>query len=749
MRRLFWGSIATTLLLASLLAPAQAQDFPAPMLAELPSPAVPANLQVVAVGEREITFAWDPSESAVGYSITRQGLPAGDLATLETPTFTDRELSPDSEYCYTVRAIDSSGDSSQPSAELCAATSGHGWHCPEPSTALDLRNYVHANDIAVHGNHAYTADDYGLSIWEASESVLPQYIASWKGPDECEHIAVDGEIVYVADRDGVYVIDAAQTDAPVELARILLSEISALALSGDHLFVGSRNGLLQVHFVGDPTLPQLVGEFSDPPASGGYPASVTALDLVGTLAYVTWNMGRFTIIDVSTPAAPALLGSASVDIYTDKVWGNSNVALVSGDGGTDWIDVSDPSNPVTYGSDLASELQTQITHDVVFDGDLAYLKQGLAFKVVDLSDHRNPVVLGENYEPDAYRYRFAMVNKTALLTRTRLGGFMSIDASDPSAPVLISETARTGYANGITISEDVALGANGYAGLTITDLTSPTNPVLLASIDTPGYASNVAVSGATAYVADGGMGLQILEISDRENPILLAGFETADYANDVAICGGMVAVAQGIDLSEFVGVEFVDVADPAHPVLVAAVAVNADEALSIAATETMVYLGTNGGLAVVDVSEPDEPYLVKERSLWNSGGYDLVISGPLLFATSDYGVKVLDISDPDRPAVISTALPSRFISGIALDGTTAVVLSQGESLISGTRYYRNYILDLADPWNPVIASELFLNREAIGAALRDGIAYVTANPFLEVVTLDCGVPRRGSSRLSN
>ncbi len=725
----------TALFVLGPLAQAVAQDLGGPpndvnLLARIDcgigTPPVPTNLRAEAVGEREITLAWDPSEYATGYSIARRGMTVGTISAMDAPWFTDNKLSPDSEYCYTVRASDGGGDSTATSAEFCIATRGFGWGCPQLTTVLDLENYVHASDTAVYGHHAYTADDYGLSIWEVSEPALPQHIASWVGP-ECEHITVNGSgTAYVANLDEVIVIDVEDPAAPFEISRLPQRDISAIEVSGDHLFVGSRDGLL-VYFVGDATQPQLVGEYSDLP---GYPGlhRVFALDIVGDLAYVTWEASIVTILDVSAPEAPALLGWTNGE--KESVWGNGVLALVTGIS-TKWIDGSDPGNPVAY---ILPRPFINYLHDVVFDGDLAYMI-GSAFRVVDISDYYDPVVLGEFSLWGGHRLE--MINSTALLTRTSYGGFMALDVSDPGDPVLIGEAARTGYANRITLSGDLALQANGFAGWMLLDLGSPSKPALIAKIDTPGYARGIATSGTTAVVADDWKGLQIFDFSDPANPIQLAAFQTATSANDVAICGDLVAVAEGSMGDDAVGFEFVDVADPAHPVLVWAPEVDYDWAESVAASEKKFYLGTSSGLAIFDVSQPHQPYQVARLDVGHC--HDVAVSGPLLVAATAEGFVLIDVSDPFRPSHISwwgVGLMAR----VGFEGTTAVVQTE-----STPGYAHHYILDLADPWKPIV-SEYRTSRRSLGVVLRDGIIYAASNPFLEVFTLECGAPRRGSSR---
>ncbi len=96
------------------------------------APATPEGLAVTFVSGNEIDLSWMASTNAsdlgfVGYTVFRNGKL---LMSTAATNFTDRDLAPDTNYCYAVLAYNAQFISSQPSASVCTntlATPGSLW----------------------------------------------------------------------------------------------------------------------------------------------------------------------------------------------------------------------------------------------------------------------------------------------------------------------------------------------------------------------------------------------------------------------------------------------------------------------------------------------------------------------------------------------------------------------------------------------------------------------------------------------
>lgn len=93
-----------------------------------PAIAAPQNLNAVTVSSIQIDLAWDASTDVgkvAGYNIYRNGTK---ITSCSTTTYSDRTLSQNTNYCYTVAAYDTSGAESLKSNKVCAKTGiAPGW----------------------------------------------------------------------------------------------------------------------------------------------------------------------------------------------------------------------------------------------------------------------------------------------------------------------------------------------------------------------------------------------------------------------------------------------------------------------------------------------------------------------------------------------------------------------------------------------------------------------------------------------
>ncbi len=86
------------------------------------APTIPTNLKVTTVSPRQINISWDWSNDATGvkgYKIYRNGTL---LKSVTDIAISDTELSPSTEYCYTVSAYDAANNESSKSTQACATT---------------------------------------------------------------------------------------------------------------------------------------------------------------------------------------------------------------------------------------------------------------------------------------------------------------------------------------------------------------------------------------------------------------------------------------------------------------------------------------------------------------------------------------------------------------------------------------------------------------------------------------------------
>ena len=84
-------------------------------------PGAPSNLVATTMDATSIGLTWVAGENATGYNIYRDGVKVGDATGL---LYVDRNLTPGTYYCYTVKGVRGTVESEKESNQACATTAG-------------------------------------------------------------------------------------------------------------------------------------------------------------------------------------------------------------------------------------------------------------------------------------------------------------------------------------------------------------------------------------------------------------------------------------------------------------------------------------------------------------------------------------------------------------------------------------------------------------------------------------------------
>lgn len=267
----------------------------------------------------------------------------------------------------------------------------------------------------------------------------------------------------------------------------------------------------------------------DPPelisdtAPTGTLLSVRGIDVIGTWAFVTVQGsqaspgGAFDVWDVSDPTTPVhIVRHASATLLNPFYCRVVGHLLLVGDiriGGTagqqnGWItifDITDPTNPVERGTWL-TPIPNKGSRFVVQGPYIYVATQGPTIPsttdtldVIDFSDPDNPVRVGTvPLANDSFGADCSINNNIVYVAREGLGGVSIVDATDPTAPVVIGEQ----------------------------DLPAPATPP-------PGYApssTGVACNGGTLYIPD--LQANLVHAYDVTNPAAPSFLKTTDEGTD-------------------------------------------------------------------------------------------------------------------------------------------------------------------------------------------------------------------------
>jgi hypothetical protein len=219
----------------------------------------------------------------------------------------------------------------------------------------------------------------------------------------------------------------------------------------------------------------------------------------------------------------------------------------------------------------------------------------------------------------------------------------------PPVTGIVATLDTPGNATDVSIQQNVALIADGAAGVALVDLTDPLRPALLQQVDTPGNAQAVGLSGSRAAIADGDSGLMILNVANPGSPsmvgqLALGGDARAVVAGDsVAYVGLATGLVSSIDL--LAAVELSRVTLPGNPKIE-----------DLAQRDGFLYVWAAGRLHVLSDAAGIIEWLTSVDASAGGGQGSrrmrLSVSADRIYAAYPSGVVVFDLTNPAAPTLL-------------------------------------------------------------------------------------------------
>lgn len=306
----------------------------------------------------------------------------------------------------------------------------------DPSAELIYEN------IAIDGTSAYLSSSYfdqgqGISFYtlHVIDIVNPQapfIIAQPVLNAPPAAITVTNDIAYIADYQGLRIIDLSQPQQPDQLALYPTPSFAMdVQIVGTKAYIARRDDGLEIVDISNPESPTHIGEID-------LPGDSRSIAVDGDLAYVADEIA-FRVIDISNPTTPALMGSSftAADAWDLSVDETGNVYLAdrySGQSVTSSVRVYDTTSPATpnqiatlsYGSFGA-------VRGVHAMGDQLFVVHGSSgLQSLDITNPASPQPLGEYDQAQSVN---AMIDHSGLLYATSADdGLIIIDPSIDCGP---------------------------------------------------------------------------------------------------------------------------------------------------------------------------------------------------------------------------------------------------------------------------------------------------------------------------
>ncbi|MFQ5856049.1 MAG: hypothetical protein ACE5LU_10435 [Anaerolineae bacterium] len=456
---------------------------------------------------------------------------------------------------------------------------------------------------------------------------------------------------------------------------------------------------------------QLVGQIGGP---------IFAVAVQGNYAYV--GVGpRLTVLDISDPSRPAVVGRSSVlsEIVKDVYVSGHYAYLVGWYTNLRVMDISDPTLPAEV-----SVFKTSGAAEAVYvAGQHAYVAaQTAGLRVIDVSDPTAPVEVGAYDTGGRSAHDVYVAGRYAYLVDW--AGLQIADISDPAQPVQVGILDTPGLAQGVHVAGYYAYIAAEEAGLQIVDVSDPAAPTLVSTYDTPGRASNVRVAGSYAYVADSYAGLWIVDVSDPVAPVRVGAYYdpsgSLNYVVNVQIVGRHAYGVGGWDSS----FQIVDVSDPTVPVEVGRYGA-LRSAVSLQVVGKYAYVADEPfGLRVINVSDPTAPAVAGSYETpgfakdVHVAGHPSSSSGQVYAYIADgrSGLRIVDVSNVDDMAEVSAEESAWYVSRVLVQDRYAYLAGGYSDTLR--------VVDISDPTAPVTVGVYDEQGAAHDIFVADDYAYL-------------------------
>lgn len=564
-----------------------------------------------------------------------------------------------------------------------------------------VQRLASAGDGYLYAAYSYISTapdgDCGIAVIDSSTpdhlrflGAVPLGIAAAHCTERIAGMAVSPPFLLVATGSALMKLDISDPVHPAEVGRFAPSDwpFWSFATSGSLAYLTDRN-LLWALDVSDPegSITRLSTTVLDDPYD---------IAVAGSIVYVSAATRELTIVDVSDPSEPAIVGSVDAVGRTGQY---STTALdVTGDvllvetlsddsghrDGITRLDISDPRSPRLAGFVETYDSLGCCGADFDAQGGVAVLVMGASLSNIMMSDARGSsgVSLSASLPLVDSAVDIAMVQGYAVLG-DQWSGLHLVDLSDLHEPATLEIVnprwpAASGYpaVGSLAVRDPWVFTAALEEGLNVTRVRSGGSFDAHVRVPPVEASNDVAVDGDTLLVADEAGWLLVYDVEHPYTPIEVSRVAMPGPAQRVAFAPPIAVVGAGTwDASALV---VVDLSDPSSPSVASQVEV--DEIVSDLDIEgPLVAASMNrAGVVFVDITAPGQPQV---RSQLDLGHWALSVQlrqSVAWVGTYSYGgLMAVDLRDPAQPHVVETSASLANADAIDLHGRYALVAGEG------------------------------------------------------------------------
>lgn len=330
-----------------------------------------------------------------------------------------------------------------------------------------------------------------------------------------------------------------------------------LGVQNNRVIVSDAGEGLVILDTSDPEELERIGNFHSP-------AEIMNIEKHGNLLFVSDAWNGFTILDSSKENALEVLGIFQSKLSDTNREGPNNssilydeereiVFLSAGREGVQFVDVSDPTDPVflnSYGTECVASSFSRDFRGLALASDNVLYAGGMhplipfgppfgcgstVLLKLDISDIHNIQEIADPLVTDTHQLEtITLDEKEEVAFLGQESGeqvIVDISGENPSIAYAASQQeVRDGTAlhsiRGSVVKDDVlyaigeiGVGFDAFSGLVVQDVSDPTNPVVLSTLSLPG-AHSLDTENDRAYIKSG-TSMKLVDISDPKNPTII------------------------------------------------------------------------------------------------------------------------------------------------------------------------------------------------------------------------------------
>jgi len=314
-----------------------------------------------------------------------------------------------------------------------------------------------------------------------------------------------------------------------------------------------------------------------------------------------------------------------------------------------------PRLPPTKNFDVVAQKGGKLSAIAVQD-KYAYIGAGQNLLVVDIENPRHIKTVGSLLLLG--QISDIKIEKNIAYVCNGRGGLRIIDVSNPQAPKELAAYGHMAAPKKVAVGHDCAYIAAGINGLEIIDVKHPISPSTISFKDSAGgyetlESLSVCLDTDRLCVIDEEQGLRLYNLKDPRNPVKSGEWKAAGRGlrRGAAAVENKTMVIAGD--SPDAGISILSL-EREKPQLISSIDVpDFWYGRSTKIRNGFAYIGTLKGMLIVDIHDRKKPKQLSINSLI-TGTRDLDIYGSNLYAADDRGnLTIVDISDPFTPLVVS------------------------------------------------------------------------------------------------